>query len=245
VIKDDFTNFVERIVCQTADHITVVNALIDWFKRFGIVYMHVADQGSHFKNLVVDELCSRLHIAHHFVMAYTPWANGTVEIVNRHVFRCLKALCSEFNFGFNDNWPFITPLVNMALNHQIRTGINYAPITILTGLKPSSLLSTVFLPHLDKIVEVPMTSSRIQELTNDFSLDVIHRDVSLALNKQREANRRTRKKRREVQPIKFTVGVYVLVALNISRSPNKTVCSWIGPAQIVDTVNDHVFKVKF
>ena len=72
VLKDDLSNFVELISCEAADHYTVVDGLMNWFTRFGIVYQHVSDQGSHFKNKVVQELCARLHIRQHFVTAYTP-----------------------------------------------------------------------------------------------------------------------------------------------------------------------------
>ena len=36
VLKDDFSGFIELINCETADHLAVAAALIDWFKRFGI-----------------------------------------------------------------------------------------------------------------------------------------------------------------------------------------------------------------
>lgn len=247
VLKDDFSHFVELVVCETADHVIVVNALIDWFKRFGIVFQHVSDQGTHFKNRVVDELCSRLHIARHFTTAYTPWANGTVEIVNRHILRILKALCSEFNIGFEENWPTLVPLVNMTINQHIRPRIEYSPLTIMTGLKPTTLLSTIFLPRLDRILEIPTTADRIREMTSNLivRLDTIHKSVDVKSEKQRESNRRSRSKHRRLQQINFTEGDYVLVASNVKRQPRKTIVNWLGPAQITDVINEHVYRIKF
>ncbi|RAN79793.1 hypothetical protein B5P41_35575, partial [Bacillus sp. SRB_28] len=85
-----------------------------------MVFTHVSDQGTHFKNQVVSDLCSRLHISHHFTTAYTPWANGSVEVVNRLLLFVLRALISEFRLSFHD-WPCLLPLVNMALNHRVRS----------------------------------------------------------------------------------------------------------------------------
>ena len=170
VIKDDFSNFVELIACESAHHFVVVEALLNWFKRFGIVYQHVSDQGSHFKNKVMDELCSRLHIAHHFTTAYTPWANGTVEIVNRHILFLLKTLTSEFHLKWQD-WPSLLPLINMVLNHHIRPRINFAPVTIFTGLKPIFPISSIFIPRLDSIIELPLSCSINH---NDKRFDCLH-----------------------------------------------------------------------
>ena len=47
VVQDDFSGFRELVLAETADHVVVVNALLDWFNRFGVVKMTVSDQGSH------------------------------------------------------------------------------------------------------------------------------------------------------------------------------------------------------
>ncbi|OWY99499.1 hypothetical protein PHMEG_00029487 [Phytophthora megakarya] len=76
VLKDDMTGFVE---------------LVDW----------VSDQGSHFTSEVIQKLCYLLGAQHHFVTAYSPSANGSVEVVNRLVFRSLEALLSELKLRVN------------------------------------------------------------------------------------------------------------------------------------------------
>jgi len=62
---------------------------------FGVVHAWVSDCGSHFKNLLINQLSALVGAHHHFVTPYCPWANGTVEVVNAAVIRALKALCSE------------------------------------------------------------------------------------------------------------------------------------------------------
>ncbi|OWZ08682.1 Gag-pol Polyprotein [Phytophthora megakarya] len=48
----------------------------------------VSDQGTHFKNKVIEALQHAIGGHHHFTTARCPWANGTVEVVNREVLRC-------------------------------------------------------------------------------------------------------------------------------------------------------------
>ncbi|XXQ38518.1 Gypsy retrotransposon integrase-like protein 1 [Plasmodiophora brassicae] len=210
VLKDDFSGFVELVPVESADHISVAESMMDWFKRFGIVRQHVSDQGSHFMNKVIDELLSRLHIAHHFTTAYTPWANDTVEIVNRRILFLLKTLLSEFGLIFQD-WPSVLPLVNMAINHTVRPRIGYAPVAIFTGLEPSTLLSSIFISRLDSVVDVPLTPARIVELTSELidALENIHSDASHRITKQRAQQHKSRLNRRNVQPINFAPGDYV------------------------------------
>ena len=84
-----------------------MDALIHWIGSFGTMEWFVSDQGSHFKNQLIDELTSELRVHHHFTTAYSPWANGSVERVCREVLRATKALCSEWKLAPRD-WPAVT-----------------------------------------------------------------------------------------------------------------------------------------
>ncbi|KAE8951185.1 hypothetical protein PF011_g33033 [Phytophthora fragariae] len=115
VLKDNMSGYVELIACPnpTADY--VYTGLMDWFKRFGVVLQWVSDQGAHFRNQVIERLQRALGAQHHFTTAYTPWANGTVEVVNRELLRAVKALLSERQLPVRD-WPAVLSVVQGALN---------------------------------------------------------------------------------------------------------------------------------
>ncbi|KAJ0392975.1 hypothetical protein P43SY_009109 [Pythium insidiosum] len=89
VLKDGMSGFVELVACVHATADAASQGLLDWFKRFGVVRQWVSDQGAHFKNQVIEHLQTSLGAHHHFTTAYTPWANGTVEVVNREVLKGL------------------------------------------------------------------------------------------------------------------------------------------------------------
>ncbi|KAH9108632.1 hypothetical protein AeMF1_016210 [Aphanomyces euteiches] len=79
VIKDDLSGFVRLHASASA--------LMEWFSMFGVVKTWVSDCGSHFQNQIVDTLRRMLGAHHQFVTPHCPWANGTVEVVNRLIVR--------------------------------------------------------------------------------------------------------------------------------------------------------------
>ena len=86
VLKDGMSGFCEFVPTTMANTAVTFHALLEWFKRYGVVLLWVSDQGSHFKNTVVDKFRNILGAQHHFVTAYCPWANGTVEVMNRQLY---------------------------------------------------------------------------------------------------------------------------------------------------------------
>jgi hypothetical protein len=128
VIKDDLSHFVELIPCRKATAFVIAEALLDWYKRFGLALYHVSDQGTH------SELNRLIHTEHHFVIAYIHQANGTIERVNREILNVLKSLLSEFRLSQQSS-PGMIPLVQSALNHASSPSLGgVAPITVFTGL---------------------------------------------------------------------------------------------------------------
>ncbi|CEP03655.1 hypothetical protein PBRA_003262 [Plasmodiophora brassicae] len=177
-------------------------------------------------NQVVNDLLQRLHIADLFTTGYTPWANGTVEIVNRRILFLMKSLLSEFALNVQD-WPDLVPLINMVFNHTIRPRIGYVPVTILTGLEPS----TLFVTRLDATLDLPITPDRLRELTADLisALDDMHKDVSHRLAKQSRLRHESRKHQRNVKSINFSIDDYVLVAKRSNARKTTYKLDWSLP----------------
>ncbi|KAH9105630.1 hypothetical protein AeMF1_018616 [Aphanomyces euteiches] len=87
VIKDDMSGFVHLFPAESADATSTATALMGWFTLYGCVETWVTDGGSHFKNEVVEKIRKMVGAHHHITTAYSPWANGTVEVVNRLILR--------------------------------------------------------------------------------------------------------------------------------------------------------------
>jgi Integrase zinc binding domain/Integrase core domain len=54
IVKDDYSSYVWLKQCKKADANNTVSVLIEWFAAFGVAPQRVSDQGSHFKNHVMN-----------------------------------------------------------------------------------------------------------------------------------------------------------------------------------------------
>ena len=145
ILKDDHSGYVRLVPTQAANAENAARALVDWFTTFGVVTQWVSDRGSHFRNELVTMLQDKLKVSHHFTLAYCPWSNGTVEVVCREVLRACRALLSELQLP-QKSWPDVVPMIQSALNNSILARLgNRCPLTVFTGLKQSSPISTIIL----------------------------------------------------------------------------------------------------
>lgn len=115
VVKDDLSSYCWLEPSSTCDSAHVSEVLARWNRVFTTPKLWVSDQGSHFKNEVVESL-SRVHrIRHTFTVAYSPWANGTVEALMRPILSATRALLAESKLAAQD-WLRVIPVVMSVLN---------------------------------------------------------------------------------------------------------------------------------
>ena len=145
VLRDDHSSYVRLWATTAATAEEAAIALIDWVGAFGGFTWLVSDQGSHFKCTLMSELTSEFRVQHHFVTAYSPWANGTVERVCREVLRACKAMCSEWGLAARE-WPAVVetvqsilnnaPLKRLGLREKNKPGVYRTPQEVFTGNVP-------------------------------------------------------------------------------------------------------------
>lgn len=242
VVIDAFSRFVRLVPSPSADADTVVRTLLGWFKDFGIVRRYVSDQGSHFTAGVIAALRGLLAGDHHFVTAYSPWANGVAERANQSVMRQLRLICSETKTSFDD-WPRLVDVVSYIINHSPSTVLGgYTPAQVHCGVQPQNPLSVVFRNSADDFVDVSPSVAAIQRHADLLhqTLDSLHRDVGAIPRRKRSA-------RPGEQPVNFGVGDFVLVARRGAQARgNKLATDWMGPSRVVDVKGDSglVFVVE-
>ncbi|KAE9051957.1 hypothetical protein PR001_g948 [Phytophthora rubi] len=246
VLKDGMSGYVELVACLQATADTAYQALIDWFKRFGVVHQWVSDQGAHSRNQIVERLQRALGAQHHFVTAYTPWANGTVEVVNREILKCMKALLSERRLAIRD-WPALLPVVQAALNSMPADRLGgKAPLTAFTALPGGTQLTSILHPRDPEEASIHWVAQEIQEHLESVrvALDGLHAEMVNASEKRRRAARERHARRQGVKLQKFSEGDFVLAATATGRSGNKLALVWRGPKRIVRALNDFTFEVQ-
>ncbi len=245
VLKDDFSGFVELVPADAETADVVVQALREWFARFGVVRWWASDRGSHFTAKVLKEFARRLDCHHRFHVAYSPWANGTVERVNREVLATMRALMSQFGIAA-ENWRDMLPSVNAVLNAtpSRRLGMK-TPMEVFLGRPPLSVFDLVLSDELlqAKLGDRPPAPQVFVEHVARLSaaLEQMHRELP-----GRPSNAKANEKRAGLREVNFDVGDYVLVAVAGSRPRSKLAVRWTGPMRVTKIVTKfrRVFEVE-
>lgn len=242
VLKDGFSHFCELIVTGEPCAAVVAEALLKWSARFGMPKKFFSDQGSHFRNSVMKELCRIAGIEHDFSTVYCAWSNGVVERINRDLRALLRILIMEFKIEEGD-WPNLIPLVQSGLNHAPVASLGgHSPSHVFTALPMSDAFTAVFDSETEQFSSTAITAAELSEylVTLMGRLERITTDVIEAKGKDRARNRRD-----IMELSKYELGDYVLYS-QVDRKAHlpKLQCTWIGPLKIVDTKSDHVYVLE-
>jgi hypothetical protein len=217
---------------------------LEWITEYGIPKIQVSDQGSHFKNSVIQEINRRLHSQHHFTTAYSPIANGSIEIIVKDFSTTLQKLRFETNTPTRE-WKSLLPMVQFALNHTPRKDkCNLAPVEIMTGIPPSNALDSIWAPFNTKFSAKPITLEELRAHVSSLSdsLENMHKAVNDEVSSKREAQRRRRLTKSH--KVNFGLGDFVLVAIPKQKIRNKMQIRWSGPYRVIEVINDLIFKVE-
>jgi Integrase core domain/Chromo (CHRromatin Organisation MOdifier) domain len=243
LIKDDLSGYVWFVPSTNADAAAVVDALTSWFASFGVATTCVSDRGSHFKNRVIDGVRHALKSRHHFITAYCPWANGTVERACKEVLRACRALLSEFRL-VPASWPEVYKLIQAILNNSVspQRG-NYAPLTAAFTGRPADNP----LLHTDTGTPMKIAFIRLRQLLHIEELctavAAVHKQAADIAGSGRSKSRVSSRKALAAYP-SLEVGDFVLVARRDHHAGDKLTLRWRGPQRIVGTLSDHVYEVQ-
>jgi hypothetical protein len=232
---------------EAATAATTARCLHQWFGRYGVAYAWISDRGSHFKNQVVTEV-ARLNLVpvHHFVVAYSPWANGSVERANREILGLLRILLSEMTYPFW-HWPYLLPAIqDMSVSYKQVSLANECPRKVFMNLDGTSPMRSVFLPDVPIVAELPTADGVSTHLTKTVeAVSQMHTDVLTASQKRSASSRKSHDKTYKAIPIEFGVGDYVLHANTYRKNlPNKLSVIWRGPYRVIGTLGPLVFQIE-
>ena len=238
VIRDDLSGYLWLCPAIAADASTASSEIARWMRVFTVMDYWVSDQGTHFKNQVMDDLAKAQKIHHNFTVAYCPWINGTVEVCMRHIRAACTALLSEFRLGPQD-WPAVIGIVMAALNSAplVRLGKRddgtyRSPLDVFTGLRPARNfhVSTISDITDDLTIEQARAAQvmRIDQIQK--ALDGMHKSVHDKVSASRRKQILHHNKQTNILQHQFTVGDFVLVRVMGERH-HKLSFRWKGLAQ--------------
>ena len=263
VLKDGYSHTVELTPCSHPTAVLAADSILEWISRYGLPTTLISDNGSHFSNMLMDEVTRALSCEHHFTTPLAAWSNGGAEIVNRHVLKVLRTLISENRMQFRE-WPTLLPALRMVLNHSPSPALGgLAPFTVMTGRKPDHPLDAVYrirerkgkrtrsgeIPQEAVLVDFPALAVK-QTAVLQQKLVEIHKTVRTAKGKKRASNLKAQERRQKELAKKrgivphggYTVGDYVLAAR--VNPTNKLQCRWLGPMRVVRVLSHWTYRVE-
>lgn len=113
-----------------------------WIRDFTVADVWVSDQDTHFEKEVFSDLASTHRNQHNLTVAYSPYANRTVESVMRATLSATMTMLAELKLP-PQNWPSVLPAITAALNDtsvqwlgRRDNGLARNPIAAMTGVAP-------------------------------------------------------------------------------------------------------------
>ena len=230
VLKDNFSQYIRLYPCDAADSMNAVQSLLDWIACYGAPEILVSDQGTHFKNKVVEELTRITGIKHKFTHAYMPWANGSVERANGEILKVLRKMICEAK-AKPDEWEPFIPLVQSTLNSAPRERMaNYTPIKVFLQLEPDNPVQIILKDGHIKQVDVQLETYMSQAAE---AMDQMHKEVEQLTRKESPPTG---------IPINFTEGDFVLLSSPLAR--RKLQAKWRGPYRVTKLISEQIALVE-
>ncbi|POM78483.1 Hypothetical protein PHPALM_3984 [Phytophthora palmivora] len=242
VVKDGISRYCDLFPCVTPTANVAAEVLMMWHARFGTPKTLMSDQGSYFRNEMINHLAARLKIEPKFSSVYLPWLNGTIERLNRDVLQVLRALLLEYALDSHE-WPYLLPAIQANLNHTpVRSLAGHSPVEVFTGLPASSALDVVVALATEaadeRVIELGDMDGHLERLRT--SLQEMHREVVDSKEKKRLVDMQDYKG----ALVNFEVGDFVLWSHIDQRLPNhKVLGQWVGPFKVIEALS-HSFKIE-
>lgn len=130
-IIDSFSKYAQAYKIDSLAATDIVNKLIIYFSHHGIPKQVIVDNGTEFKNSVVNELLKLHKISIHFCSPNHPQSNGLIERLHSTLIEHVRLLNTR---GFTK-----TPIDHkihyalLAYNHTIHSSTKFKPIDIING----------------------------------------------------------------------------------------------------------------
>ena len=195
-IIDMLTGFVMAVPIPDKKAETICNAYRDHlFCTFGGSSRMLTDNGTEFKNKLMDEVCEKLAIKHVYCPVYTPQANGKLEGFHRF----FKACIGKHVRGSQIEWDAVVPLAASAYNFFPCQASRESPFFLMFGRDPIAPFSSLLEP----------APKYYGEKGGHLELDALQRMYQVTAENLKKA--REKENELEERRNKFKIGDLVLV----------------------------------
>lgn len=224
VAVDRFSRWVEAIPTKKEDAESVVRWLTtELIPRYGVPRRICSDNGTHFKNELLQSVEQLMGIKHRFGSVYKPESQGIVERANRTI----KEKLAKTMAGTQLSWTEALPLVLMSMRREQGVETRLSPHEILTGREMPSRDSDP-----DWVINYEGIDTELSEYMKVLGhvVDLISQQVEAAHCKEGDEQQ---------QAIPVSVGDKVYI--KVKGRPHWSEPRWTGPYQVIQ-VTDRAVK---
>lgn len=231
VMIDNFTKWVELVPCINNNASTVVNAFYERIlTRYGKVQQLLTDNGSHFRNYMLEALCQLFGCYKAYSTPYYPEGDGQAERFMRNLNDSLSILCNT-NV---EEWCYYIPGVQFAYNTSKHGVTCITPHEMMYGEKAE-------LPFIETYGEQPTNPKHktqkqyVRKLRNVIATVHERARQNIQANWERMAAQYNRKR----TAIKIKTGSYALIKKppGLSKTEKETgrklAMKWTEPAHVL------------
>jgi hypothetical protein len=227
---DAFSRFVLLKSAQDTTAESAAQAIFQWIGIFGIPSSIVSDNGTQYRNSLIQTLCKLAQIDHKFTHAYSKEENAIVERANKEVMRHLRAIV--FDDVIKTNAFTYLPLVNRIINAQVHSSIGVSPAQLVFGNSIQLDRGIVF-PNVPDQNEHSTYQSWIQNM-----LHIQNRIIQIAVDTQEKTDRFHIQQRQTDNPTSFDINSYVLIEYENKQKPSKLHSRSRGPYRVVNHIGN-------
>ncbi len=164
----------------------------------------LSDNGTEFKNLILQNICTQFNIQQTFVTTHHPVSNGLVERTNRNILEVLRHLAGHFQETWEDWRSQVADSINSSVSPSTGKTLHY----ILYG--SDKRLPYDLLLHSPTLLHSPDDYSKLQL----HCFQTIHNSVREKLKASREEM--LRKQHSQATPVTLAVGDSIM-----KRAPDR------------------------
>eukprot|EP00924_Labyrinthula_sp_SR-Ha-C_P010200 maker-scaffold_23-snap-gene-0.6-mRNA-1 protein AED:0.07 eAED:0.13 QI:0/0/0/1/0/0/3/0/1195 len=230
----------------------MADALLQWRSDLGFndYFLVITDNGSHFSNHLLKALTKNLGFEQAFSVAYSPWTNGAVEVVNSAILRCIRSLTSQYRLHESE-WPKLLTTISYIINNRpSERRLNKSPNELFLYYKLTTPLLQQSPKHFSisvaNNVKEPLDVATLVEQADELRsvIESVQEEVYTEVKFRGDMENSRLNKKRKVT-FQFSQGDYVLVSeYGTLNAKEKTRLNWIGPYQIINIVSKDVYEVE-
>lgn len=221
--------FTKAVESATAE--TTVKFLIEIITQWGCFRNFSSDRGTHFRNKLVNDICTNLGIKQTLSTSYSPQTQGLVEKINGIITGSLKNYLEDNN---QTKWSYYLPYITLAYNSTPQTTTKYSPFYLMHGFEPQFPIDNKIIPE-DIPYQLKESLIELNKIRNKIPQRIHEAQII-----QKKYHDKTHK------AINYNTDDLVMVEFPFSdtgKSP-KLGPRYRGPFKIIKKTNDLNYKVR-